>query len=89
MKRSVLIVFSIIMLCSLFLMPTALVNASADVPDDWELETGVYATIPEALTIVAVVLLSSVAVAVSFYCLRKRSKTESYSSAKTGIKPTR
>jgi len=48
---------------------------SEDVPDDWGLETGVYANIPEALTIAAVFLLSSVAVAVSFYFLRKRPKT--------------
>jgi hypothetical protein len=54
------------------------------VPDDWGLETGVYESIPEALTVGVVVLLSSVAVVVSFYCLRKRSKTEGHSSVKTG-----
>jgi hypothetical protein len=57
---------------------------SQDVPDDWGLDTGTTENIPETLTIVAVVLLSFVAVAVSFYCLRKRPKTESYSLGKTG-----
>lgn len=54
-----------------------------DVPDDWGLETGTMDTIPEALTVVAVILLSSVAVVVSFYFLRKRPKTESYNLRKT------
>ena len=57
---------------------------SPDVPDDWGLETGSINPIPEALTIAAVVLLSSVAVAVSFYFLRKHPKTESHSAGKTG-----
>ncbi len=61
-------------------------SGSADVPAEW----GVIATYdmnpyPEGFSIVAVVLLSSVAVAVGFYFVRKRLKTESYSSAKTGI----
>ncbi len=58
--------------------------SSVNVPNDWGLETGVYATIPESLTIASVVLLSSVAVVVSFYFLRKRPKTEIHSSVKTG-----
>jgi cbb3-type cytochrome oxidase subunit 3 len=37
------------------------------------------------LSFIGVLLLSSVAVAVAFYVLRKRPKTQSYSSAKTGI----
>ncbi len=59
-------------------------NSARDVPDEWGTQNYQYAPIPEALTVVAVVLLSSVAVAVSFYCLRKRPKTQSSSSAKTG-----
>jgi hypothetical protein len=55
---------------------------SSDVPDDWGLMTASNDPIPEALTVVTVILLSSVAVAVSFYCLRRRPKTESYSSRK-------
>jgi hypothetical protein len=55
---------------------------SSDVPDDWGLMNAVQETYPEPLTIGAVVLLSSVAVAVGFYCLRKRPKTERYSSGK-------
>ena len=53
--------------------------SSADVPNEY----GVIATysqdpyVPEAFSIGVVVLLSSVAVAVSFYFLRKRPKTES------------
>ena len=55
-----------------------------DVPDSWGQIIGGAATIPESLSFGVAVLLSSVAVAVSFYCLRKRSRTESYSSEKTG-----
>jgi hypothetical protein len=47
-------------------------DSSADVPDEWGLEIGTIETIPEALTVGIVVLLSSVAVAISFYLLRKR-----------------
>ncbi len=50
--------------------------SSADVPNSWGLETGTTENIPEGLTIVAVALLSSVAVVVSFYFFRKRPKTE-------------
>jgi len=59
-------------------------NADRDVPDQWGTQNYQYAAFPETLTITAVVLLSSVAVAVSFYCLRKRPKTQSYNSGKTG-----
>ena len=38
--------------------------------------------VPEPLTIGVIVLLSSIAMLVSFYCLRKQPKTESYSLAK-------
>jgi len=47
---------------------------SRDVPNNWGLETGTLENIPEPLSMVAVVLLSSFAVAVSCYCLRKRSQ---------------
>lgn len=56
---------------------------SQDVPDDWGLEYGNTSSIPEAFTIAAVVLLSSVAVAVSFYFLRKHPKTERHNPEKT------
>ena len=39
--------------------------------------------VPEPLTIGAIVLLSSIAMLVSFYCLRKQPETENYSLAKT------
>jgi hypothetical protein len=57
-------------------------GAARDVPDQWGTQTYQYAAFPETLTITAVVLLSSVAVVVSFHFLRKRPKTESYSSGK-------
>jgi hypothetical protein len=47
-----------------------------DVPSDWGLETGTTETIPEPLTVAAVVFLSTIAVAVSFYFLRKRPKNQ-------------
>jgi hypothetical protein len=47
-------------------------DSSPDVPDEWGLEIGTTSNIPEALTIGVVILLSSVAVAASFYFLRKR-----------------
>jgi hypothetical protein len=56
---------------------------SRDVPNNWGLETGIYANIPESPTILPIVLLSSVAVAVGFYVLRKRPKTEIRSIGKT------
>jgi hypothetical protein len=69
--------------------PTAGVQAwpptSRDVPNDWGLETGIYGNIPEfpgSLAIAPVVLLSSVAVAVGFYLLRKRPKTENHGAGK-------
>jgi hypothetical protein len=62
---------------------------SPDVPDSWGYITYVEEpnsppTIPEPLTVAAVVFLSTVAVAVSFYFLRKRPKTQSRTSGKTG-----
>lgn len=57
---------------------------SRDVPNDWGLETGTTSNIPEGLTITTVVLLSSVAVGVSVYFLRKRQKAESNSAGKLG-----
>ncbi len=57
-------------------------NSSRDVPDQWGTQTYQMAAYPEALTITAVILLSSAAVIVGFYWLRKRPKTESYSAGK-------
>lgn len=51
-------------------------DSSPDVPDEWGLEIGTLDTIPEALTVGVVIMLSSVAVAVSFYFLRKRPQTK-------------
>ncbi len=48
---------------------------SRDVPNDWGLETGTTENIPESLTIMAVVILSSVALIAGSYFLRKRTKT--------------
>jgi hypothetical protein len=48
---------------------------SQDVPDDWGLEVGTPETIPESLTFVTAALLSSVAIVVSCYVLRRRPKT--------------
>jgi hypothetical protein len=62
-------------------------DSDADVPDEW----GVIANydpdpyVPEGFSIVFLVLLSSVAVVVSFYFMRKKPKTARYSSAKTAI----
>ncbi len=47
-------------------------DSSPEVPDEWGVEMGTTENIPEALTVGVVILLSSVAVAVSFYFLRKR-----------------
>lgn len=57
---------------------------SANTPGTWALETGVYGAIPESSTILTVLLLSAVAVAVGFYSLRKRPKTEIRSTGKIG-----
>jgi hypothetical protein len=59
-------------------------TGSSDVPDDWGSMIASNDPIPEALTVGVVVLLLSVAVAVSFYFLRKRPKTESHNSGKMG-----
>jgi len=53
---------------------------SQDVPDDWGLEMGTTENIPESLTFVTAALLSSVAVIVSCYLLRRRPKTEKTSA---------
>ena len=49
--------------------------ASADVPNNWGLEIGTMDPIPEPLTIIAVVVLSTVAVIFSFHFLRRRPKS--------------
>jgi hypothetical protein len=62
-------------------------DSDPDVPSTW----GVIANydpnpyIPEGFSIVFLVLLSSVAVVVSFHFMRKKQKTARYSSAKTAI----
>lgn len=53
---------------------------SQDVPDDWGSETGVMENIPESLTMVTAVFLSSVAIVVSCHFLRRRPKTEKTSA---------
>jgi hypothetical protein len=58
--------------------------SSADVPNNWGTEVGTTSTIPEALTIGTVVLMSFVALAVSFYFLRKPPKTKIQSAGKIG-----
>jgi hypothetical protein len=63
-------------------------GSARDVPDEWGTQTytqteAYWEVVPEAFTIAVVVLLSSVAVVVSFYLLRKRPKTESYNLKKT------
>lgn len=60
-----------------------------DVPEGYGVQNYEMAVIPEGFSIAVVVLLSSVAIAISFYCLRKPKKTQSYSSAKTGEINTR
>ncbi len=50
--------------------------SSQDVPNNWGLESGQYAAIPESSTIFSIVMLSSVAVAVCVYLLRKQPKTK-------------
>jgi len=54
-------------------------NSSPNVPNSWGLISG-YSTepIPEGFSLGVVALLSSVAVVVGFYCLRKRPKIQSY-----------
>lgn len=61
-------------------------DAERDVPDDWG--TNGYEPselwVPEGFSIGAVLLLSSVAVIVGFYCLRKRSRTDKYGLGQLG-----
>jgi hypothetical protein len=55
-----------------------------DVPNVWGIEYYSQNPIPESFGIAVFVILSSVAVVVSFFFLRKRSKAASFSSRKTG-----
>jgi hypothetical protein len=59
-------------------------QSNPDIPGGWGLITGGNPSIPESLSFGVVVVTSSVAVAVSFFCLRKRPKTQSYNFGKTG-----
>jgi hypothetical protein len=54
-------------------------QSDPDIPEGWGL-IATYGSIPESFGIVAVLMLSSVAVAVSFFYLRKRPKSRSLSS---------
>jgi hypothetical protein len=51
-------------------------DSSVDVPDEWGLMNAIQEPIPEALTIGAMVLLSSVSVLVGYHYLRKRQETK-------------
>jgi hypothetical protein len=57
-------------------------QSDPDIPGGWGLIANSSPTIPESLSLGVVVVTSSAAVVVSFYFLRKRPKTESYSSRK-------
>jgi hypothetical protein len=57
---------------------------SPDVPDEWGVQNYVSEVIPEGFSIIIVVLMSTVAIVVGFYCLRRRPRKESYSSESTG-----
>lgn len=46
--------------------------SSSDVPDEWGQTWSIMEAIPESFTLGVIVLLSSAALIVSFYCLRKR-----------------
>jgi hypothetical protein len=60
-------------------------DSEQTVPDGWARnDYSTTAWVPEGFSIAVVVLLSSVAVAVGFYCLRKKSKTASFNLGKTG-----
>jgi hypothetical protein len=59
-------------------------QSDPDIPGGWWQITGGAGSIPESLSFGVVVVTSSAAVAVSFYFLRKRPKTQSYNSGKTG-----
>jgi len=53
-----------------------------DEPNRWGVQNYVTEVVPEGFSLGVVVLLSSVALAVCFYCLRKRSRTDKYSVGK-------
>ena len=55
-----------------------------DVPNRWGFQNYTSAVVPEGFSLGVVVLLSSVALAVSFYCLRKRPRINKYSVGKLG-----
>jgi len=57
---------------------------SRDVPDGWGVQNFTSDPIPEGFSLGVVVLLSSAAVAVGFYCLRKRSRPDKYGLGKLG-----
>jgi hypothetical protein len=55
---------------------------SADVPDEWGVQNYLSGAVPEAFSIAVVVLLSTAAMIVGFYFLRKKAKTDSFNLAK-------
>ncbi|KON31791.1 hypothetical protein AC478_02185 [miscellaneous Crenarchaeota group-1 archaeon SG8-32-3] len=55
-----------------------------NVPNRWGVQNYLSEIVPEGFSLGVVVLLSSVALAVSFYCLRKRSRTDKYTVGKLG-----
>jgi hypothetical protein len=59
-------------------------QSDPDIPEGWGQITGGAASIPESFGIAVVVILSSVAVVISFFFLRKRPKSRSLSSGKVG-----
>ncbi len=50
-------------------------STSQNAPNTWGIESGQYAAIPESSTILSIVMLSSVAVSVCIYFLRRQPKT--------------
>lgn len=55
-----------------------------DEPDRWGVQNYTSGAVPEGFSLGVVVLLSSVAFAVGFYCLRKRPRIDKYSVGKSG-----
>lgn len=55
-----------------------------DEPDRWGYQNYTSGEVPEGFSLGVVVLLSSAAVAVGFYCLRKRSRPDKYGLGKLG-----
>ena len=63
---------------------TAWPPTAEDVPEEWGIISTVQATVPEGFSFAVLTVLSTVAVVVVFYIVRKRPKAERYSSARKG-----